>query len=163
MKFACKLFRPFLFLGVFLLLLPAFTFAQQYQQTNLVSDIMGMAPTFDKNLKNPWGITRSPAGSPWWVANNNSGTSTLYDGTGAIIPINKTGIVIIPPPAFRPGTQSAPTGIVYNGSATDFPATPGGPGARHPPAVRGDALRPCVRTGLGGIFLPRRSRSSLVL
>src|ERR1700722_1331228 len=129
MKFACKLFRPFLFLGVFLLLLPAFTFAQQYQQTNLVSDIMGMAPTFDKNLKNPWGITRSPAGSPWWVANNNSGTSTLYDGTGAIIPINKTGIVIIPPPAFRPGTQSAPTGIVFNGSATDFPATPGGPGA----------------------------------
>ena len=33
-------------------------------------------------LKNPWGITRSRSGSPWWVSNNNSGTSTLYDGGG---------------------------------------------------------------------------------
>jgi uncharacterized protein (TIGR03118 family) len=129
MKFAFRLLMSSLCLGIFLLALPAFTFAQQYQQTNLVSDIMGMAPTFDKNLKNPWGITRSPGGSPWWVANNNSGTSTLYDGTGAIIPINKTGIVIVPPPGFAPGTQSAPTGIVFNGSATDFPVTPKGPGS----------------------------------
>jgi uncharacterized protein (TIGR03118 family) len=129
MKFAFRLLMSSLCLVTFLLALPAFTFAQQYQQTNLVSDIMGMAPTFDSNLKNPWGITRSPDGSPWWVANNNSGTSTLYDGTGAIIPINKTGIVIVPPPGFAPGTQSAPTGIVFNGSATDFQVTPNGPGA----------------------------------
>ncbi len=129
MKFGPKLLKSYVCLTVVLLVLPAFTFAQEYQQTNLVSDIMGMAPTFDKNLKNPWGLTRSPDGSPWWVANNNSGTSTLYDGTGAIIPINKTGIVIVPPPGFAPGTTSAPTGIVYNGSPTDFPVTPKGPGA----------------------------------
>ncbi len=129
MKFGVRLMKSLLFLSFILLVLPALTFAQHYQQTNLVSDIMGMAPVHDPNLKNPWGLTRS-SGSPWWVANNNSGTSTLYDGTGAIIPINGNGLVIVPPPGFAPGTQSAPTGIVFNGSATDFRLTPGGPAAR---------------------------------
>jgi uncharacterized protein (TIGR03118 family) len=119
MRCGVRLLKLLLFVSFAVPLLPALTFAQQYQQTNLVSDIMGMAPTHDPNLKNPWGLTRS-SGSPWWVANNNSGTSTLYDGTGAIIPINGTGVVIVPPPGFAPGTQSAPTGIVFNGSATDF-------------------------------------------
>lgn len=62
-----------------LFLLPAVTQAQHYKQTNLVSDIASNAPVFDPNLKNPWGLTRSPTtparqGSPWWVGNNNSGT-----------------------------------------------------------------------------------------
>jgi len=105
-------------------MLPALTFAQRYKQTNLVSNITGMAPTIDPNLKNPWGLTRS-SGSPWWVGNNNSGTSTLYTGTGQIIPINGNGVVIVPPPGFAPGTQSAPTGVVFNGSPTDFLVAPG--------------------------------------
>jgi len=104
---------------LFLLCRPLCTPAQHYQQTNLVSDIVGMAPVTDPNLKNPWGITRSSS-SPWWVSNNNSGTSTLYTGAGAIVPINGTGIVTIPPPGFAPGTQATPTGVVFNGSATDF-------------------------------------------
>src|SRR5467141_307106 len=114
-----------------LFLLPAVTQAQHYKQTNLVSNIAGMAPTFDPNLKNPWGLTRSsttPArpGSPWWVGNNNSGTSTLYTGTGAIIPINGTGTVTVPPPKGSPaGTLSTPTGVVFNGSPTDFLIAPG--------------------------------------
>jgi uncharacterized protein (TIGR03118 family) len=107
-----------------LFLLPAVTQAQHYKQTNLVSNIMGMAPVHDPNLKNPWGLTRS-SGSPWWVANNNSGNSTLYTGAGAIIPINGTGTVTVPPPGFAPGTQSAPTGVVFNGSPTDFLIAPG--------------------------------------
>jgi uncharacterized protein (TIGR03118 family) len=111
-----------------LFLLPAVTQAQHYKQTNLVSDIMGMAPVTDPNLKNPWGLTRSPGGSPWWVGNNNSGTSTLYTGAGAIIPINGNGVVIVPPPAFEPNAQSAPTGVVFNGSPTDFLVVPGTPG-----------------------------------
>ena len=119
MKFAGRLLKSFVLPGVVPLVLPAVTFAQQYLQTNLVSDIAGMAPTFDPNLKNPWGLTRS-SGSPFWVSNNNSGTSTLYTGEGAIVPINGTGIVTIPPPGFAPGTQSTPTGVVFNGSATDF-------------------------------------------
>jgi len=119
MKFGGRSLKSFVLPGVVLLVLPAVTFPQQYKQTNLVSDISGMAPTFDPNLKNPWGLTRS-SGSPFWVSNNNSGTSTLYTGAGAIVPINGTGIVTIPPPGFAPGAQSTPTGVVFNGSATDF-------------------------------------------
>jgi len=135
------------FLAVSLLFLfPALTPAQHYKQTNLVSDIMGMAPTFDPNLKNPWGITRgsptpaNPKGSPWWIGNNNSGTSTLYDGGGNPANFfpdphpdsNGNGInspfnnfVMVPPPGFAPGTQSAPTGVVFNGSPSDFQVAPG--------------------------------------
>jgi uncharacterized protein (TIGR03118 family) len=129
----------FLAVALSLFLLPALTQAQQYKQTNLVSDIPGMAPTIDPNLKNPWGLTRS-SGSPFWVGNNNSGTSTLYDGNGNpqnFFPdphpdSNGNGInspfnnfVMVPPPGFAPGTQSAPTGVVFNGSATDFLVAPG--------------------------------------
>src|SRR5712671_7146082 len=114
-----------------LFLLPSVTQAQHYKQTNLVSDIAGMAPTFDPNLKNPWGLTRSSTtptrpGSPWWVGNNNSGSSTLYTGAGAIIPIIGTGTVTVPPPKGSPaGTLSTPTGVVFNGSPTDFMIAPG--------------------------------------
>jgi uncharacterized protein (TIGR03118 family) len=114
-----------------LFLLPAVTQAQHYKQTNLVSDITGMAPTIDPNLKNPWGLTRSSS-SPWWVANNNSGTSTLYDGKGNPFPPKQNGgplVVTVPPPGFAPGTQSAPTGVVFNGS-TDFLLVPGKPGTQ---------------------------------
>lgn len=99
---------------------PAVVSAQHYTQTNLVSDIVGLAPVHDPNLVNPWGITRS-SGGPWWVSDNNSGFSTLYTGAGAILPINGTGTVTIPGPANAPaGFVAAPTGIVFNGSATDF-------------------------------------------
>jgi uncharacterized protein (TIGR03118 family) len=80
-----------------------------------------MAPVTDPNLKNPWGLTRS-SGSPWWIGNNNSGTSTLYDGKGNIIPL----VVTVPSPAGAPaGTLSTPTGVVFNGSPTDFLLAPG--------------------------------------
>ena len=47
-----------------------------YHQTNLVSDLPGVALIQDPDLVNPWGISMSPT-SPFWVANNGSGTSTL--------------------------------------------------------------------------------------
>jgi uncharacterized protein (TIGR03118 family) len=112
-------------LGLSLFLLPAVTQAQHYKQTNLVSDLVGMAPVTDPNLKNPWGITRS-AGSPWWTGNNNSGTSSLYNGTGGPLNIfTEAGgvagnFVIVPPPGFAPGASATPTGVVFNGSAADF-------------------------------------------
>ncbi len=113
---------------VSLFLLPAVTQAQHYKQTNLVSNLASISTPNppDPNLKNPWGLTRSPGGSPWWVANNNSGTSTLYSGTGAAVLINGTGNVTVPPPKGSPaGTQSTPTGVVFNGSLTDFLVAPG--------------------------------------
>jgi uncharacterized protein (TIGR03118 family) len=116
-----RFLKSSLFLGLAVLLLPVLALAQHYKQANLVSNIMGMAPVHDPNLKNPWGLTRS-SGSPWWVGNNNSGTSTLYDGKGNIIPL----VVTVPAPKGAPtGTQSAPTGVVFNGSPTDFLLAPG--------------------------------------
>ena len=143
-----QLFKLGKFLAAFLLsflLFPVLTPAQHYKQTNLVSDITGLAPITDPNLKNPWGLTRSPGGSPWWIGNNNSGTSTLSDGGGNPANFfpdphpdsNGNGInspfnnfVMVPPPGFAPGTQSAPTGVVFNGSKTDFLLVPGKPGSQ---------------------------------
>jgi uncharacterized protein (TIGR03118 family) len=125
--------RLFSVFALSLFLLPAVTQAQHYSQKNLVSDIAqpnnpdGTKVLVDPNLKNPWGLTRSSS-SPWWVANNNSGTSTLYDSNGNPFPPPSKGgplVVTVPPPGFAPGTQSAPTGVVFNGSPTDFLVAPG--------------------------------------
>src|SRR5207253_2935112 len=50
-------------------------------QTNLVSDLPGVAQFQDPHLVNPWGISESPA-SPFWVADNGMGVSTLYNSAG---------------------------------------------------------------------------------
>jgi uncharacterized protein (TIGR03118 family) len=82
--------------------------AQKYEQKNLVSDIPGLAKTTDPNLVNAWGLDFS-GGSPAWVADNGTGLSTLYTGTGSIVPL----VVKIPSGS---GAQSAPTGLVFNGT-----------------------------------------------
>jgi uncharacterized protein (TIGR03118 family) len=89
----------------------------QYIQTNLVSDQAGMAAHTDPNLLNAWGIVFNPTG-PVWVANNHSGTSTLYDGSGT----PQSLIVNIPTPAASTG--GAATGIVFN-PTTNFNVTNG--------------------------------------
>jgi uncharacterized protein (TIGR03118 family) len=127
MQFTVKLLKSLAVFTLSIFLLPAATQAQHYKQTNLVSNLASITTPNppDPNLKNPWGLTRSST-SPWWVANNNSGTSTLYTGTGALIPINGTGTVTVPPPNGSPaGTLSTPTGVVFNGSPTDFLVAPG--------------------------------------
>src|SRR5690242_21054715 len=55
--------------------------AQGYSQTNLVSNIPGLAAFTDPNLVNPWGIALSPA-SPFWISDNGTGLLTLYNGAG---------------------------------------------------------------------------------
>ena len=84
-----------------------------YQQRNLVSDGSVPAEHIDLNVVNPWGIAFNPNGFVW-VANNETGTATLYDGNG----ISQPPMVTIPP---IPGSNEIgnPTGIVFNGSA-DF-------------------------------------------
>jgi uncharacterized protein (TIGR03118 family) len=73
----------------------------RYTVTNLVSDGKIPALHVDANLVNGWGIARSPT-SPWWVANQGTGTATLYDGAGTPLPL----VVDVP---------GSPTGIVFNG------------------------------------------------
>src|SRR5262245_26078451 len=57
-----------------------------YLQTNLVSDVPGGARVTDANLVNPWGIAASPTG-PFWVADNGTGVSTLYNSAGTPNPL----------------------------------------------------------------------------
>ena len=92
--------------------------AQHYKQTNLISDLPGMAAATDANLVNPWGISRSST-SPWWVSDNGTGVSTLYSGTGSAIPL------VVTIPAADSGTGT-PTGQIFNGSQ-DFQIAPGKP------------------------------------
>ena len=81
--------------------------AAQYQQHNLVSDIPLLADHLDPNLVNPWGISSSPT-SPFWISDNGTGVTTLYNGSG----VPQALVVTIPPPAG--GTPpSAPTGQVF--------------------------------------------------
>jgi uncharacterized protein (TIGR03118 family) len=92
-------------------------FAQHYVQNNLVSNVSGVAATMDSNLRNPWGLSRSSS-SPWWVSDNHTGLSTLYDGAGATLPL-----VVTIPPAVK-GQTGSPTGTIYNGTL-DFLLAPG--------------------------------------
>ncbi len=105
MKFMFRSMKALFVMVSAVLLYPGSASAQHYTQTNLVSDIVGNAAVHDPNLINPWGITRS-ATSPWWVSDNNAGVSTLYTGTGQIIPINGNGTVITPAPKNRPQAPS---------------------------------------------------------
>ncbi len=81
-----------------------------YIQHNLVANLDGVADFTDTKLLNPWGIAFS-ATSPFWIADNHSGFSTLYNSAGAPQSI----IVTIPPPNGAPPT-GAPTGVVFNGT-----------------------------------------------
>src|ERR1700676_2083726 len=106
------------------LIMGATCFAQQYTQTNLVSNTTGVAPVTDPLFINPWGISRG-SGSPWWVSDNATGFSTLYNGAGA----KQSLIVAIPPadPNNKKTPTGTPTGTIFNGSQTDFLLAPGKP------------------------------------
>jgi uncharacterized protein (TIGR03118 family) len=78
----------------------------EYRQTNLISDIPGVARITDSNLVNPWGQAASST-SPLWVADNGADVSTLYrGGVSGSIP------QIVPLTVNIPG--GAPTGVVFN-------------------------------------------------
>ena len=90
-----------------------------YSQTTLVSNTGGVAKTTDPQLLNPWGISILP-GQDFWIANNNGGTSTLYDSQG-----NKNAglVVTIPGASTNPNgncTPGCPTGNVSNGNGIYF-------------------------------------------
>jgi uncharacterized protein (TIGR03118 family) len=87
---------------------------RSYRQVNLVSDVSGVAAVTDPNLVNPWGLVHSPT-SPWWISDNGTGVSTLYDGAGEPFPVGSPLVVTIPPPAG--GSSASPTGVVFNGTS----------------------------------------------
>src|SRR6266478_752291 len=86
------------------------TASAQYERTDLASNQPGVAPTTDPRLVNGWGLVALPT-SPFWVSDNGTGFSTLYNGAGQQIPL----FVTIPPaPGDPAGTIGTPTGIVGN-------------------------------------------------
>ena len=98
----------FTLLGLALVLSASAAMAQ-YQVTNLVSNQIGQGKHIDPLMVNAWGLVHAP-GSPFWVSDQGSGWSTLYNGNGAI-----QGLKVLIPSASGAGPGS-PTGIVFNGS-----------------------------------------------
>ncbi len=112
----------FLVLAGFVLMSGASMSANRYTVHNLVSDIAGTADQTDPKLVNPWGIAVS-ATSPFWIADNHSGFSTVYDGAGQVIPAANLLVVKVPPaPGSAPpdsggAPAGSPTGIIFNDTA----------------------------------------------
>lgn len=81
-----------------------------YTQTNLDSDIAGLAVGTDSRLVNPWGLSRPAEATAveahWWAADQATGVSTLYDADGTVVPL----AITIPPAATGTGS---PTGTAF--------------------------------------------------
>ncbi len=100
------------------------SFGEQYTITNLVSNIIGQTANGDSSLINPWGIARPTTEGPWWVADNGKGRVTVYSGkTGISFPGLSPLNVAIPATPSNINYNSAPTGVVFNGT-DDFQLAP---------------------------------------
>jgi len=95
-------------LGITLVLVTGNALAQ-YKKTVLVSNLAKGAKHQDTQMENAWGLAYSP-GEPFWLSDEYTGLSTLYDGSGV-----KQSLVVTIPPASGSG-KGSPTGMVYNGS-----------------------------------------------
>lgn len=117
--------------GSLLIALSASAEAGPFQQTNLVSNVAGLATITDPNLINPWGFSHN-TGSPFWVSDQGQNMATLYAVTGPTtvskVNINApNGFVSIPTTAEGP---QGPTGQVANTNANAFHVNNGGNGNR---------------------------------
>jgi uncharacterized protein (TIGR03118 family) len=121
LKFVQKFRGMFVLLS---LLAPPTLFGQHYIQTNLVASFPGVGTNAtnprDTDLINSWGLARSVT-SPWWVADNGTGLSTIYNGVGT-----KQGLIVTIPVPMNQTPPSAPTGMVANGTS-DFKLPNGNP------------------------------------
>jgi uncharacterized protein (TIGR03118 family) len=118
--------RPSFAVTLLALLLPLSVSAQQYHRTDLTTNAstVSPAPNIDDKLTNAWGMSRG-SGGPWWISDNGSGFTTVYNGAG---------VPFVPPGAPQPlvvkiatpdGTGTAtPTGTVFN-ATPDFLVGPG--------------------------------------
>ena len=95
--------------------------AQHFTRTDLTADNANVAnvPNVDPNLLNAWGMSRAST-SPWWISDNGTGLSTLYNAAG----MPQGLVVTIPLPNGQSGT-AAPTGTVFNAFNGAFEVTPG--------------------------------------
>ncbi len=105
----------------------------RYIVTNLTSDLPGTASNTDSLLQNAWGVAFTPGASPFWISDNATGCSTLYDGSGVPQPQPTPLQVKLPLPGGTvpatacqhadpknppSPTPAAPTGLVWNPTGT---------------------------------------------
>src|ERR1700687_4493586 len=90
--------------GLVLTLFPSIA-AAQYQLVNLSSNQFKAARNIDPLLVNGWGLVHAP-GSPWWVSDNTSGWSTLYNAGGVAQGLK----VLIPTAGNGPGSPTGANG-----------------------------------------------------
>jgi uncharacterized protein (TIGR03118 family) len=105
--------------------------AGPYVQTNLVSDITGLAALTEPELVNPWGLSHTGT-SPIWTSNQAKSTANLFTISPSLTvtkakPAGTDGNIVIPP-----GGAGAvgPTGQVANTNTASFliPMSTGGDG-----------------------------------
>jgi uncharacterized protein (TIGR03118 family) len=94
--------------------------ATGFLQSNLVSNMPGLAEFTDSQLVNPWGITAGPI----WISDNQVGLVTVYNPQGVKVPFLTT---TIPNAAGSPFAHGTPTGAVTNTDpdSADFNLTNG--------------------------------------
>ena len=102
--------------------------ANSYVQTDLVSDISGLATVTDPTLVNPWGISNS-ATSPFWISDQGANAATAYNVTGSTTVTKNNAIGNVTIPTTASGPPQGPTGTVNNGNTTSFLVGNGGNGA----------------------------------
>jgi uncharacterized protein (TIGR03118 family) len=137
----------------------------RYLVTNLTSDILGEAPNTDPVLQNAWGVAFTPGASPFWIADNVTGCSTLYDGQGAIasslqvklpLPggsVPATACKHVDPNNPPSPTPAAPTGLVWNpttSTTTGFLV----PGTNLPASFIWDTEDGTISAWTGGLTVP---------
>jgi uncharacterized protein (TIGR03118 family) len=83
--------------------------SQFYSQHNLVSDGFVPADHINPDVVNAWGLVAGPT-TPWWIVDNGTGKSTLYNVATGTFPLTVT----VPGVG---GEQGNPTGIVFNGGS----------------------------------------------
>lgn len=83
--------------------------SQFYAQHNLVSDGFVPADHINSDVVNAWGLVAGPT-TPWWIVDNGTGKSTLYNVATGTFPLTVT----VPGVG---GEQGNPTGIVFNGGS----------------------------------------------
>jgi uncharacterized protein (TIGR03118 family) len=110
-------FRQHLFVAALhvlaLSLVSSSALAQHHYVKSVLVKNLAPAKNVDSQLVNPWGLVYGP-GSPFWISDEGSGLSTLYDGKGT-----KQSLIVTVPPGSGTG-KGSPTGIVYDVSTTDF-------------------------------------------
>jgi len=119
-----KLFLRFSASTALALIMGTACFGQRYTRIDLVSNTAGLARVTDPQLVSPWGMSRSPS-SAWWVSDQMTGFSTVYNGAGT-----KQSLTITVPqadPNNKNTPTGTPTGIIFNSSHTDFLLAPGKP------------------------------------